>query len=105
MSNYIIETKDLWMQFGTKVALKNLNLNIEAGGIHSIVGSNGAGKSTLFKLLLGVNTPSHGETYILGQNSQKLRPQDRGYIGFVNEEHTLPEWMQVTTLINMEKSF
>jgi ABC-2 type transport system ATP-binding protein len=105
MSNYIIETKDLWMQFGSKVALKNLNLTIEAGGIHSIVGSNGAGKSTLFKLLLGVNTPSYGECYILGQNSQKLRPQDRGYIGFVNEEHTLPEWMKVTTLIDMEKSF
>jgi len=105
MSKYIIETKDLWMQFGSKVALKNLNLCIEAGGVHSIVGSNGAGKSTLFKLLLGVIAPSHGETYILGVNSQKLKPKDRGIIGYVNEEHTLPDWMQVNKLIEMEKSF
>ena len=105
MSKFIIETNDLWMQFGTKVALKNLNLSIESGGVHSIVGSNGAGKSTLFKLLLGVLAPSHGESYILGNNSQKLKYQDRGFIGYVNEEHTLPDWMQVNNLIDMEKSF
>ena len=105
MSKFIIETRNLSMQFGTKLALNNLNLKIEEGGIHSIVGSNGAGKSTLFKLLLGVITPSVGECYILGQNSQSLGPKDRGNIGFVNEEHTLPDWMQVSKLIDMEKSF
>ena len=105
MSKYIIETHNLSMQFGSKLALNNLNLNIETGGIHSIIGSNGAGKSTLFNILLGVISPSAGETYILGQNSQMLRPVDRGQIGFVNEEHTLPDWMQVDALINMEKSF
>ena len=105
MSNYIIETKGLSMQFDSKLALNDLNLKIEAGGIHSIVGSNGAGKSTLFKLLLGVITPSVGECYILGQNSQQLKPTDRGNIGFVNEEHTLPDWMKVAALIDMEKSF
>ncbi len=105
MSKYIIETQNLSMQFGSKLALNNLNLKIEAGGIHSIVGSNGAGKSTLFKLLLGVITPSVGESFILGNNSQKLGPKDRGNIGFVNEEHTLPDWMQVAKLIDMEKSF
>ncbi len=105
MSKFIIETKNLSMQFGTKLALNNLNLKIEEGGIHSIIGSNGAGKSTLFNLLLGVITPSAGKTYILGQNSVKLSPQHRGSIGFVNEEHTLPDWMPVDTLIGMEKSF
>jgi len=105
MSKYIIETRDLSIQFGSKLALNNLNLNIKASGIHSIVGSNGAGKSTLFKLLLGVISPTSGECYILGQNSQKLKPLDRGNIGFVNEEHTLPDWMQVDALIDMEKSF
>ncbi|MFK8010746.1 MAG: ABC transporter ATP-binding protein [Marinicellaceae bacterium] len=105
MSKLIIETNDLWMQYGSKVALKNLNLSIESGGVHSIVGSNGAGKSTLFKLLLGVIAPVQGQSYILGRNSQQLKPQDRGFIGYVNEEHTMPDWMQVDALIEMEKSF
>lgn len=105
MSKYIIETQNLSMQFGAKLALNNLNLKINSGGIHSIVGSNGAGKSTLFKLLLGVLSPTTGDTFILGQNSQQLKPAHRGQIGFVNEEHTLPSWMQVDALVSMEKSF
>ncbi len=105
MSNYVIETENLSKQFGKKMALSNLDLKIKTGGIHAIVGSNGAGKSTLFKLLLGVLSPSHGSSYILGQDSQSLTPELRGKIGFVNEEHTLPGWTKVKNILKMEQSF
>ncbi|WP_395375690.1 ABC transporter ATP-binding protein [Marinicella sp. W31] len=105
MSNYVIETQDLYKQFGQKMALSNLNLKVQSGGVHAIVGSNGAGKSTLFKLLLGVISPTQGSSKILGLDSQQLTPDIRGKVGFVNEEHTLPKWMRVSALLKMEQSF
>ncbi len=105
MSSYVIETQGLYKQFGAKMALSNLNLKVPGGGIHAIVGSNGAGKSTLFKLLLGVLSPSAGGSRILGHDSQQLPPELRGQVGFVNEEHTLPKWMQVSALLKMEQGF
>ncbi len=105
MSNYVIETNGLYKQFDKKMALTNLNLKVKPGGVHAIVGSNGAGKSTLFKLLLGVLSPTQGSCQILGLDSQQLTPTARGKIGFVNEEHTLPGWLQVDHLLRMEQGF
>lgn len=103
MSEYIIETQNLSKDFQGKTALNGLNLQIPYGGVHAIVGSNGAGKSTLFKILLGMLSPSKGQARILGKDSQDLMPQERGRIGFVNEEHTLPEWMTVANLTQMHR--
>ena len=106
MSNnhdYVIETRALSKRYGRKLALDNLDLRIPRGRIHAIVGANGAGKSTLFRILMGFMPPTAGEARILDRDSQKLTPQDRGRIGFVNEEHTLPGWMRVSQVTTMQK--
>ena len=95
MSDLVIETRNLSKRYGAKFALRQLDLQVPRGHIHAIVGANGAGKSTLFRILLGFLAPSAGEARILGRDSQRLTPDDRGRIGFVNEEHTLPAWMRV----------
>jgi ABC-2 type transport system ATP-binding protein len=95
MSELVIETRNLSKRYGAKFALRQLDLQVPRGHIHAIVGANGAGKSTLFRILLGFLAPSAGEARILGRDSQRLTPDDRGRIGFVNEEHTLPAWMRV----------
>ena len=105
MSNICIETNQLTKRYGNKTAVNELNLTIKKGGIHAIVGSNGAGKSTLFRLLLGVATPSSGHAQILDQNSQNLSSDTRGKVGYVNEEHTLPNWMTVEKVVAMQKHF
>jgi ABC-2 type transport system ATP-binding protein len=102
-SDYVIETRALSKRFGHKLALDNLDLGILRGGTHAIVGANGAGKSTLFRILLGFLAPTVGEARVLGKNSAELQPADRSRIGFVNEEHTLPAWMKVATLVNMQR--
>ncbi|MCA1839095.1 MAG: ABC transporter ATP-binding protein/permease [Actinobacteria bacterium] len=43
-----------------RYALKDLNLNIDAGEIVALVGENGSGKTTLAKLLAGLYTPTEG---------------------------------------------
>lgn len=102
-TDYVIETRALSKRYGRKLALDNLDLRIPRGRIHAIVGSNGAGKSTLFRLLMGFIAPTFGEARILGADSQALTPQDRSRIGFVNEEHTLPNWMRVSQVMTMQK--
>ncbi|TNJ33207.1 ABC transporter ATP-binding protein [Arenimonas terrae] len=101
--DYVIETRALSKRYGRKLALDNLDLRIPRGRIHAIVGANGAGKSTLFRILMGFLPPTSGEARILGKDSQALTPQDRGRIGFVNEEHTLPNWMRVSQVMAMQK--
>ena len=101
--DYVIETRALSKRYGRKLALDNLDLRIPRGRIHAIVGANGAGKSTLFRILMGFMPPTAGEARILGKDSQKLTPQDRSRIGFVNEEHTLANWMRVSQVAAMQK--
>src|SRR5690349_18502041 len=103
MTDHVIETRALTRRYGAKLALDALDLSIAAGRIHAIVGANGAGKSTLFRILLGFLPPSSGSARILGRDSQRLTPEDRGRIGFVNEEHTLPNWMRVSAVAAMQR--
>ncbi|EIL90843.1 ABC transporter ATP-binding protein [Rhodanobacter spathiphylli] len=102
-SEYVIQTEALCKRYGAKLALDHLDLRIASGRIHAIVGANGAGKSTLFRILLGFLPPSSGRASILGRDSQHLTPTDRGRIGFVNEEHTLPNWMRVAAVTAMQR--
>jgi len=101
--DYVIETRALSKRYGRKLALDSLDLAIPRGRIHAIVGANGAGKSTLFRILMGFMPPTAGEARILGRDSQSLTPQDRARIGFVNEEHTLANWMRVSQVAAMQK--
>lgn len=100
-NEHVIETDGLSKRYGRKLALDHLDLRIPRGRIHAIVGANGAGKSTLFRILLGFLAPTTGRARILGRDSQQLTPADRGRIGFVNEEHTLPGWMRVSAIARM----
>ena len=58
-----IETVQLSKRYGDKFALDGLDLRIQRGQIHAMVGANGAGKSTLFRILLGFLSPSDGQAH------------------------------------------
>lgn len=103
-TEHAIETEALTKRYGEKLALRNLGLRVTQGGVHALVGSNGAGKSTLFRILLGMLEPSHGHSRVLGVESSALDPRTRGRIGLVTEEHTLPGWMSVGALVDLQRS-
>ena len=102
-ADYIIETDALTLSYGRKRALNALSLRIPRGRIHAIVGANGAGKSSLFRILLGFQSPTSGTARILGRDCNALTHHDRGRIGFVNEEHSLPTWLRVDEVVAMQR--
>ena len=66
----IIETRGLSKVFGDCVSNKSINLKINTGTLHAIIGENGAGKSTLMKLLFGLEKPSEGEIFLRGEKTE-----------------------------------
>ena len=58
--------------FGTKAALKNINLEIPDGETLAIIGGSGSGKSTLLRLMIGLIQPSEGEIWIDGDEISKM---------------------------------
>ncbi len=74
-------------------ALRNVNLQIQAGEMVFITGHSGAGKSTLLKLITAIERPTRGEAVVNGKNLLRLPrrriPYFRREIGVVFQDHKL----------------
>ncbi len=79
----IIEIKELTKRFNQRIAVNNINFNIDGGEIFGLVGPNGAGKTTTMRMLVTLLKPDHGEIYV-GGHSIRRKPDDvRRQIGFM----------------------
>lgn len=73
------------------IALDDVDLVVEEGEIHSIIGENGAGKSTLMKVLYGMTPSSGGEISFRGRRTRFSTPREAvaAGIGMVHQEFML----------------
>jgi ribose transport system ATP-binding protein len=87
----LISVEHLTKRYGGVVALADMNLEVERGTIHAVVGENGAGKSTLMKVLAGSVRPDSGEISIEGTSASIDTPgaARRQGIGIVYQELSL----------------
>jgi Fe-S cluster assembly ATP-binding protein len=78
-----LEIKDLHVSIEGKEILKGLDLTVEQGKIHAIMGPNGTGKSTLAYTLMGHPSYSvtQGEVHFKGKNVLELEPDERSRLG------------------------
>lgn len=99
----LIEVRSLCKRFPGVQALDRVDLDIEAGSCHALVGENGAGKSTLGKILAGLYTPDSGEIRVEGVPVHFRGPGDalaRG-IGMVHQELLFCENLSVAENLNL----
>ena len=92
MPDLAIETHHLRKEYGSKVAVEDLTLQVPHGEVFGFLGPNGAGKSTTIKMLLGLVIPTAGEIRLLGQ--APTNPQVRAKIGFLPEHFRYHEWLK-----------
>lgn len=62
-----LELTNVHKRFGGIYALRGINLEVEEGEVHALIGENGAGKSTLVKIITGVYGLDEGEMYLFGK--------------------------------------
>jgi Fe-S cluster assembly ATP-binding protein len=83
MSMSQLEIRNLHVSIDNKEILKGLDLTVEQGKVHAIMGPNGTGKSTLAYTLMG--HPNYivtkGEVHFKGQNILELAPDERSRAG------------------------
>jgi len=72
----LLSIKGLEKSYGSVVALKNANFEVNPGEIHALLGANGAGKSTLVKILTGVITSNSGTISLNGKQLTFSSPDD-----------------------------
>jgi ABC-type uncharacterized transport system ATPase subunit len=77
----LLRLRSIAKNFGDKVALANVDLDVEAGEIHVICGENGAGKSTLMNILAGIHQADAGEMFLDGAAARFSDPVDAGRLG------------------------
>ena len=83
-----IELQNLRKNYGSVVAVKNIDLDIEDGEFVVLVGPSGCGKTTTLRMIAGFEDPTEGEVRIDGKVVNDLEPRDRG-LGMVFQSHAL----------------
>ncbi|MEH7223235.1 ABC transporter ATP-binding protein [Bacillus sp. JJ1566] len=94
----LLQMKDIYKIYpnGT-VANQGVNLDINEGEIHALVGENGAGKSTLMKILFGLEAPTQGEIIYKGKSIHFKGPGDaiKEGLGMVHQHFMLASSLTV----------
>ncbi len=99
MGEILMEMKEITKTFPGVKALDHVNLQVEAGEIHALVGENGAGKSTLMNILSGVYPYGSYEGEIIYDGKrcefQKIKDSEQKGIVIIHQELALVPYMTI----------
>jgi len=103
MDENVIKVENLVKYFDGRCVLDGINLKVPRGCIYGLLGRNGSGKTTIIRILLGLEPPTRGRTFLLDAASTELSAKLHGRIGYVAEGHNLIQNYRVGRLIKLCK--
>ena len=103
MEENVIEIDSLVKFFDGRCVLDGINLNVPRGCIYGLLGRNAAGKTTIIRILLGLEPPTRGRTFLLGAESANLSARVHSQIGYVAEGHNLIQNYKVGRVVKLCK--
>ncbi len=92
---YAIQARGLSKQFGSLVAVNEVDLDVPTGKIYGFLGPNGCGKSTTIRMLCGLLTPTSGSATVLGLDTRKDAEALKQKIGYMTQKFSLFEDLTV----------
>jgi simple sugar transport system ATP-binding protein len=94
----VLELRGITKRFPGVLANDRIDLTLEQGEIHALLGENGAGKTTLMNILYGLYQPDQGEIFVRGQPIKVHSPSDaiRAGVGMVHQHFMLVPVFTVT---------
>jgi branched-chain amino acid transport system ATP-binding protein len=100
-SEYIVETRDLSIDFNGFYAVKGVSLQVRRGSIHALIGPNGAGKTTCFNLITKFLRPTGGQILFNGQDITRAKPADVARMGMVRSFQISATFPHLSVLENV----
>jgi simple sugar transport system ATP-binding protein len=94
----LVELRGIRKSYGDLLVSDRVDLSLQRGEVHALLGENGAGKTTLMRVLYGLTRPDDGQVLVRGQPVTIARPRDaiRHGIGMVTQHFALVKPMTVT---------
>jgi len=93
VGDVVVQIQGLWTKFGRTVVHQDLNLDIYAGEILSIVGGSGTGKTVLLRQMLGLESPAKGTVRVFGEDVSSAQAEQlqkmRNHWGMLFQEGAL----------------
>ncbi len=89
-----IEISGIRKQFGTSVALNEINLHVATGELVALLGPSGSGKTSLLRIIAGLETPQSGSVRFDGDDLEGRGVRER-QVGFVFQHYALFRHMSV----------
>ncbi|WP_053948167.1 ABC transporter ATP-binding protein [Halolamina sediminis] len=98
MSAPAVDLRRITKQFPGVLANDEVDLTVERGSVHALLGENGAGKTTLMNVLYGLYQPTDGTVVVDGEERTFDSPRDAidAGIGMIHQHFMLVEPMTVT---------
>jgi ABC-2 type transport system ATP-binding protein len=100
-----VELRGLEKRYGDRVALRGIDLTIEAGEIFGLLGPNGAGKTTTVEILEGYRAADAGTVRVLGHDPAADAPTLRPLVGVMLQEGGLYPGLRPLELLRLYAAF
>lgn len=94
-SEAAIEIRDLRVDYGDFVAVRDVSLSVPYGEVFGLVGPNGAGKTSTFKVLATLMEPTYGEVRLAGIDALENKEEVRQVLGYMPDLAPVPSDLKV----------